>query len=158
MSELIDDLLQLSRVGDDTESMESVSLAELPNNCWQSVETGDATLQTKTSRTIQADPGRLAQLLENLMRNAVEHTSLSVTVTVGELEGGFYVEDDGSGIPEDSRNDVFDAGHTTIEEGTGFGLSIVKEVAEAHGWEITITEGSEGGARFEITNVEFETS
>jgi PAS domain S-box-containing protein len=158
MSELIDDLLQLSRVGDDTESMESVSLAELPNNCWQSVETGDATLQTRASRTIRADPSRLAQLFENLMRNAIEHTNQDVTVTVGELEGGFYIEDDGSGIPEDSRDDVVEAGHTTADKGTGFGLSIVKEVAEAHGWEVSIAEGSEGGARFEITNVEFETS
>jgi PAS domain S-box-containing protein len=158
MSELIDDLLQLSRVGDDTESRESVSLAEIPKNCWQNVETGDATLQTKANRTIRADPNRLAQLFENLMRNAVEHTSQDVTVTVGELEEGFYVEDDGSGIPEDSRDDVFDAGHTTTDEGTGFGLSIVKEVAEAHGWEVSIAEGSEGGARFEITNVEFEPS
>jgi len=158
MSELIDDLLQLSRVGDDTESMESVSLAELPNNCWQSVETGDATLHVEASCTIQADPSRLSQLFENLIRNAVEHTNQDVTVTVGELEGGFYIEDDGSGIPEDSRDDVFEAGHTTTDEGTGFGLSIVKEVAEAHGWEVSIAEGSEGGARFEITNVEFETS
>jgi signal transduction histidine kinase len=92
------------------------------------------------------------------MRNAIEHTSQNVTVTVGEVKNGFYIEDDGSGIPEDSRDDVFDAGHTTTDEGTGFGLSIVKGVAEAHGWEISITEGSEGGARFEITNVEFETS
>ena len=158
MSELIDDLLQLSRVGDDTESMESISLAEMSNNCWQSVETGDATLQMKTSRTIQADPSRLAQLFENLMRNAVEHTRQDITVTIGGIKDGFYVEDDGPGIPEDRRDNVFDAGHTTTDEGTGFGLSIVKEVAEAHGWDISIAEGSEGGARFEITNVEFETS
>jgi signal transduction histidine kinase len=138
--------------------MESVSLAELPNNCWQNVETGDATLQTKANRTIRADPNRLAQLFENLMRNAVEHTSQDVTVTIGELDDGFYVEDDGSGIPEDSRDDAFEAEYTTADEGTGFGLSIVKEVADAHGWDITITEGSEGGARFEITNVDFETS
>lgn len=158
MSKLIDHLLQLSRVGDNTDSMESVSLAEMPSDCWQSVETGDATLQTKANRTIRADPSRLAQLFENLIRNAVEHTNQDVTVTVGEFEDGFYVEDDGSGIPEDSRDDVLEAGHTTTDEGTGFGLSIVKEVTEAHGWEISIKEGPEGGARFEITNVDFETS
>ncbi|WP_246403641.1 two-component system sensor histidine kinase NtrB [Halobellus ruber] len=158
MSELIDDLLQLSRVGNDTDGMESVSLAEESKSCWQRVETGDATLQTKADRTVRADPSRLVQLFENLMRNAVEHTSQDVTVTVGELEDGFYVEDDGSGIPEDSRDDVFEAGYTTTDEGTGFGLSIVKDVAEAHGWEVSITEGSEGGARFGITNVDFETS
>jgi Signal transduction histidine kinase len=158
MSDLIDDLLQLSHTSDDADDRELVSLSELSNNCWQSVETGDATLQMKATRTVRADPSRLAQLFENLMRNAIEHTSQDVTVTVGEVEDGFYVEDDGSGIPEERRNDVFEAGYTTTEDGTGFGLSIVKEVAEAHGWDISITEGSEGGARFEITDVDFENS
>jgi len=125
--------------------MESVSLAEIPNNCWQRVETSDATLQTKASRTIRVDPSRLAQLFENLMQNAIKHTNQDVTVTVGELKRGFYVEDDDSGIPDDSRDDVFEAGHTTTAEGTGPGFSIVKEVAEAHGWEISIAEGLRAG-------------
>ncbi len=158
MSELIDDLLQLSRVGDDTDSIESVSLAEAAINCWQSVETGDATLQTNASRTIRADPSRLAQLFENLMRNAVRHADRNVTVTVGDSADGFYVSDDGDGIPDDERDDVFETGYTSTDDGTGFGLSIVNGVAEAHGWDISITTGSEGGARFEITNVCFETS
>jgi len=78
-----------------------------------------------------------------------------VTVTVGELPNGFYIEDTGPGIPEEAREDVFVAGYSTNEKGTGFGLSIAKRVAEAHGWEISVTEGSEGGARFEISDVEF---
>jgi signal transduction histidine kinase len=76
-------------------------------------------------------------------------------MTIGELDDGFYIEDDGPGIPEDERDDVFDAGFSTNEEGNGFGLSIVKRIVEAHGWEICITESSEGGTRFEITGVEF---
>ena len=71
------------------------------------------------------------------------------------LEDGFYVEDDGPGIPEENRTDIFDSGYSTTGEGTGFGLSIVKRVAEAHGWDITVTESEVGGARFEITGVEF---
>jgi len=157
MSDLIEDLLQLSRVSDDSESREVVSLAEISKNCWQNVETDSTALNIKTSRALRADPSRLAQLFENLMRNAIEHTGHDVTVTIGELEGGFYVEDDGSGIPEDSRDDVFEAGHTTTDEGTGFGLSIVDKVVETHGWDIDIVEGSEGGARFEITNIDFDT-
>nr|WP_079991684.1 ATP-binding protein [Halobaculum gomorrense] len=74
---------------------------------------------------------------------------------VGVLDDGFYIEDDGPGIPENKREDVFDAGYSTAEDGAGFGLSIVKHVAEAHGWEIQVTDGSEGGARFEITGIEF---
>ncbi|SMO55381.1 hybrid sensor histidine kinase/response regulator [Halorubrum cibi] len=79
-----------------------------------------------------------------------------VTITVGEIADGFYVEDDGVGIPRDAREDVFGPGYSTDEDGTGFGLSIVKRVVEAHGWEVRIADGTDGGARFEVTGVEFE--
>lgn len=47
------------------------------------------------------------------------------------------------------------AGYSTAEDGTGFGLSIVKQVAQAHGWDVCVTDCSDGGARFEITGIEF---
>jgi signal transduction histidine kinase len=109
----------------------------------------------QTDRAIHADQSRLRQVFENLMRNAVEHAGDNVTLTVGGLADGFYVADDGPGIPEDGREAVFDVGHSTKAEGTGFGLSIVRQIVEAHGWAITVTEGSQGGARFEITGVAF---
>jgi PAS domain S-box-containing protein len=76
----------------------------------------------------------------------------SVTVAVGPLadDGGFYVEDDGPGIPEEVREDIFESGYTTSERGTGFGLAIVEDIAEAHGWTVSIHEGRTGGARFEV--------
>jgi signal transduction histidine kinase len=64
------------------------------------------------------------------------------------------VEDDGPTIPEERRDEVFKAGYSTNEEGAGFGLSIVKEIIEAHGWDIRITDGADGGARFEFISVE----
>lgn len=64
-----------------------------------------------------------------------------------------YVED-GPGIDPTNRESVFKSGHSTTESGTGFGLGIVNEVVEAHGWDIRVTEGDGGGARFEITGVE----
>jgi signal transduction histidine kinase len=67
---------------------------------------------------------------------------------------GFYVADDGPGIPEGDRDSVFEPGYTTSEEGTGFGLAIVAEMVAAHGWEIQVTETDAGGARFEIIGVE----
>jgi len=45
-------------------------------------------------------------------------------------------------------------GYSTSEEGTGFGLGIVTQIVEAHGWEIAVTESEQGGARFEFTGVE----
>jgi signal transduction histidine kinase len=91
--------------------------------------------------------------------DAVEHESAAddgVTVTVGDLSDGFYVADDGPGVPLDDRDDVFEAGYSTTDTGTGFGLRIVQQVAEAHGWTIRLTESAVGGARFEIRGVEFE--
>lgn len=62
----------------------------------------------------------------------MDHGGEGVTVRAGRLEGGFYVEDDGPGIPAEERETVFDAGYSTTQAGTGFGLRIVQRVAEAH--------------------------
>ena len=85
----------------------------------------------------------------------VEHGGRNVTVTVGDLADGFHVSDDGPGIPDEERDRVFESGYTTAREGTGFGLSIVAEIVEAHDWEVRATESADGGARFEVTGVEF---
>ena len=158
METLIEDLLTLARGGDQVESPDPVVLQELAELAWENVATSMAQVcvETDNTRTLLADRSRLSQLLENLYRNAIEHSDEGVTVRVGELaEGrGLYVEDDGPGIPAEDRETVFEAGYSTAEGGTGFGLSIVEQVAEAHGWEIQATTGSDGGARFEITGVE----
>lgn len=156
MEELIDDLLILAKKGQAVGEFEPVDLAEVSQGCWESVLTEDAKLILETDRTIQADQSRLKQLLENLLRNAVEHGGTDVTITIGSLDTGFYVEDEGRGIPEVEREDVFAPGYSTDEDGTGFGLSIVKEIVDAHGWEIAVTESEGGGCRFEITGVEFD--
>ena len=155
MDALIEDLLTLAKEGDRISDTEPVDLAELSQNCWQNVKTTDAKIQIHTNQTIQADKSRLAQLLENLIRNAIEHGHGDMKITIGELEDGFYIEDNGPGISEDERDHVFEAGYSTSDGGTGFGLSIVEQVAGAHGWNIRVTDGTEDGARFEITGVEF---
>ena len=155
METLIEDLLELARQGESVGDREPVELAALVERCWANVDTNAATLEHDLTRTIQADESRLQQLFENMFRNAVEHGGATVTVQVGELRDGFYVEDDGPGIPESVRSEVFSLGYTSSDEGTGFGLSIVQEISEAHGWDISATEGSTGGARFEISGAEF---
>ena len=155
MRTLIEDLLTLAREGETVTDFEAVALTALVERCWANVETDEATLVTDTERTVQADKSRLKQLFENLIRNAIDHGGGDVTVTVGEMDTGFYVEDDGPGIPADEREAIFEAGYSTRADGTGFGLSIVKRIVEAHEWEIDVTDGGEGGARFEITGVEF---
>ena len=171
MVALIDDLLALARVGRMIEDVESVDLAALAEECWQGVETNDATLVVETERAVRADRRRFRQLVENLLRNSVEHGSTGsrpeaddsvehggedVTVVVGDTDGGFYVEDDGRGFSTDDRDRLFERGYSTSRDGTGFGLAIVEEVAEAHGWRVRATEGDSGGARVEVTGVEHD--
>jgi PAS domain S-box-containing protein len=152
---LLDDLLTLAREGETVSEVESIDLAATVDRCWQTVETEDATLAVETDRTIRADESRLKQLLGNLIHNAVDHGGPEVSVTVGELETGFFVADDGPGIDADARDRVFETGYSTADDGTGFGLTIVEEIVEAHGWDIAVTDDTADGARFEITGVEF---
>ena len=156
MGTLIEDLLTLAREGRPIEDLETVDLAALGADCWQTLETADAAVRFETDQTVCADRSRLRQLLENLLRNAVEHGGPGVCVTVGPLDGkhGFYVADDGPGIAPDTRGAVFEKGRSTTEDGTGFGLAIVEEIADAHGWTVTATESAVGGARFEVSDVD----
>ncbi|ESS06265.1 MAG: PAS sensor histidine kinase [uncultured archaeon A07HB70] len=152
---LVDDLLTLAREGEAVAEVGPVVLADVAEQSWRTAETPGATLDVDATQTIRADRSRLQQLFENLYRNAAEHSSGEVTVSVGATDGGFYVADTGPGIPESDREEVFEAGHSTVEEGTGFGLRIVEQIADAHGWAVGVTESERGGARFEFTGVGF---
>ena len=155
MESLIDDLVTLAKNGLQVESPSELVLEELVQNAWTTTDTTTATLTTRVEDLrVTADESRLRQPLENLFRNAVEHAGSEVEVTVGALEDGFYVADDGPGIPEDEHDKVFETGFTTSDGGTGFGLAIVEEIATAHGWTVEVTESAAGGARFEIRGVE----
>jgi signal transduction histidine kinase len=152
METLIDDVLTLAKEEDIVSNFEPIDLADFIETCWFNVETEAATLRIKTDRQIQASPIRSRQLFENLFRNAIEHGGENVTVTIGDLSHGFYIEDDGPGIPERDRDQIFEMGYST-GQGTGFGLNIVERIATAHGWQVEATEGNDGGARFEFRDV-----
>lgn len=154
MERLIDDLLTLARHGETESEPVPVRLDAVAEECAQTTVPSSVALSVETDATIVADEARLKQLLENLFANSVDHGGADVSITVGHLDGGFYVEDDGVVVPEDEREQVFDIGYSTSPDGTGFGLNIVKQAAAAHGWDVRVTDGDEGGARFEITGVE----
>ena len=156
METLIDDLLTLAREGERVNETHPVELASVVESCWLNVDTADATLTVESDLTLQADESRLQQLIENLIRNSVEHGGDGVSVAVGDLDDGegFFVADDGPGVDPDERATVFDVGYSTSEGGTGFGLRIVEQVAAAHGWDVRVTDDPElGGARFEVSGV-----
>ena len=115
---------------------------------------------------VAADPERLRTLLENLFINSVEHGSPGsraspddsvehgsldadsrITVTVGALPDGFYVAADGEGF-DVGPEEAIEYGTSGDPDGTGFGLAIVREIATAHGWSLSVED--DGGARFEF--------
>ena len=155
MERLIDDLVRLARHGERELEPTAVSLAALARECAKTTGLSAEQLSVVSDATIVADEARLRHMLENLFSNAGSHGGADVALSVGPIEGGFYVADDGEGIPEPERERVFRVGYSTSDEGTGVGLNLVKQVAETHGWDVRVTDSAAGGARFEITGVEF---
>ncbi|QKY16926.1 PAS domain-containing protein [Halorubrum sp. CBA1229] len=151
---IVEHTLTLAREGETVGDPEPVSIAAVAADSWATVDTGAGELAVETDRDVSADPDRLRNLFENLVRNAVEHGGSDVTIRVGDLPDGFYVADDGPGIPEEVADELFEPGQTGTEGNTGFGLAIVQEIANAHGWTVSATASDEGGARFEIRGVE----
>jgi signal transduction histidine kinase len=164
MEALIEDVLALAQQTDDVET-ERVDLGRVATEAWTNVDSPDARLECDLAAQVTGDRSRLLQAFENLFRNAIDHGPKDVTVRVGKLatesagDGidrppeqfpGFFVADDGPGIPADQRETVFERGYTTDAGGTGLGLAIVQAAVEAHGWAVRVTESSTGGARFEV--------
>lgn len=149
INQIIDNVLVLSQHGQIVREPQEVEISLVAEEAWENVETGDARLDVEDGEVV-AEETRLRTMLEKLIENSVEHGGEDVTVHVEPTEEGFVFEDDGAGIPEDKYERIFEHRYSTSEKGTGFGLSIVKSIVEAHDWEITVTEGSEGGARFEV--------
>lgn len=156
VDDIVESVLTLARHGQTVTDPVPTDLSETAENAWKNVETMEATLQIDTAadRDLYGDSTRLTTLFENLFRNALDHVGSDVTVSVGVLEDGtsFYVTDDGPGIPEENHERIFESGFTTRSDGTGYGLAIVKEVVDAHDWDITIGE-RKPGACFEIHGV-----
>jgi len=155
MDTMIEELRTMARAENIVDDKQTLELKALAVDAWQTAQTDGATLEMDIDEdvVVEGTGELLRNVFENLFRNAVDHNEPPITVRVGALGGnpeGFYVEDTGEGIAEDRREEVFEHGYTTSEEGTGFGLSVVSDLISAHEWNITLTESSDGGARFEI--------
>jgi PAS domain S-box-containing protein len=150
---MIDKIAKLAQGGTLPEEPKPVDLESVAEMCWHNTVGRDRELIVDSEVTVTADESRLQSLLENLFLNAVEHGNAE-TIHIGKLDDdGFYVEDDGTGLPDTDPERVFEAGYTTSEDGTGLGLSIVKNIADTHEWSTDVRESDGGGVRFEFTDV-----
>ena len=155
---IVTDMKQLVDHGSEVEETDWVRLSDVAAVCWSGTQCAEeSALDVSEDGYLQADESRLKQLFENLFWNACDHAGPEPSVTVGLLDDGFFVADDGPGIPPEKRDDVLSVGFTTSDDDhSGFGLAIVREIARAHGWHIEITDSEAGGARFEFHGIDIQ--
>ncbi|MEO3871171.1 DUF4153 domain-containing protein [Nonomuraea sp. B12E4] len=156
LGRLVTQLLDLSRLDSGTRliELEAIELAPLIEQAVREAGLAreDVTIRPSVPAdlVVRADPDLLAQVLANLLDNAVRHSPPEGVVTVtGAAEGPgvrMAVADQGPGIPESARGRVFerfsrlDAGRAADSGGAGLGLAIVKEIVELHGGSVRIDD------------------
>ncbi|GAB3691002.1 hypothetical protein GCM10028857_27920 [Salinarchaeum chitinilyticum] len=140
MDELIDDILALVQPGTPDEALAWLDLREAIEATWERIDAPAASLTVAVPAGIEilAADGLFRQLVENLLKNSVQHAGAEVAIEVGLTATGFYVADDGPGVDAENPDRVFEYGYT--EGGTGLGLAIVEEIAEYHRWEPAVGE------------------
>jgi signal transduction histidine kinase len=112
----------------------------------------------KSQITIEADEQLLRQALFNLLLNAIQAVDQNGDIQVvanrlGPLEAFLEVRDNGPGVPEEYRTEIFKPYFTTQPNGTGLGLAVVQQIVLAHGWEIECVPNSPKGAIFRISHL-----
>jgi two-component system, OmpR family, sensor kinase len=174
ITRLVDDLLLLAKT-EQTEflRLETIDLPSFVSELWDGVSLlaeRRYELGAIPPGELRADPDRLAQVLRNLVGNAIENTAERVGLVrlrVEHVPGGhvrFLVEDDGPGIPPAERERVFERFHRIdpardrASGGAGLGLAIVRAIVQAHGGRVAASESPEGGARIEIELAGFAAS
>ncbi|MGE5396598.1 MAG: sensor histidine kinase [Chitinophagales bacterium] len=163
LSRLVDDLLTLARLGAGQPlQRQKIDIHPLLNEIVQQAlilhPERRITVESMVGLSLLADPDRLRQALDNLIRNALQHTPSKARITLGaEAESRYmrlWVHDTGPGIPPDQLNHVFERfwradPSRSRNRGSGLGLAIVAAVAEAHeGY--TRVESSTSGTTFSI--------
>jgi signal transduction histidine kinase len=165
LQHLVDDLLDLARhegVGTPAAPREPVDLDDLVQRAARRVRaSGRVRLDTSGvgAAQVQGDPGQLGRLVTNLLDNAVRHAASTVAISLRQDDDAtaeLVVADDGPGIADADRTRVFepftrlDEARTAGTGGAGLGLTIVRDIALAHGGTVTVEDHPGGGARFVV--------
>ena len=166
MNQLIDKLLELARAGAAGLKHERTNLRELAAIAVERAATVAAQREVKVDLARGAeivadvDADAITIVLDNLIRNAIDHSPKGETITVTVGPGSrFVVEDRGPGVPSDQRERIFQpfarANNSRADRaagtGLGLGLAICKRIVAGHRGSIDIADRAGGGARFEVT-------
>jgi len=156
LSGLVDETATLLLAGGPVTETDWIDLTDAVRLSWDVAGGPDAELEVAPLGRIEANWSCVTRMLENLFRNAIEHAGREVTVRVGPLPAGdgFYIEDDGPGLAPSEAADLFEFDWSSTNPQRGFGLNIVEWIADAHGWEMGLSEADPGGVRFEFSGVD----
>jgi signal transduction histidine kinase len=162
LQRLVDNLLLLARV--DSAAPARSDIVELDDIVLEEArQVGSTATSLDTTKVTAArargDADQLRRVVRNLLDNAVHHAQSAVRIELSASATGatMIVDDDGPGIPDDAREQIFDR-FTRLDEartkqagGTGLGLAIAREIVERHGGTISAAATSDRGARLVVT-------
>ncbi|WP_407189655.1 sensor histidine kinase [Bradyrhizobium centrosematis] len=100
------------------------------------------------------DTAALERALTNLVQNAIQHGPRRGTIGIRvDRPASIEVTDEGTGIPADQREQIFEPFYrlTPLDRGAGLGLNMVREIVQLHGGHVSVTDGPHGGACFRMT-------
>lgn len=123
------------------------------------IEEKEILLQTSGDQlTVEADEQLLRQSLFNLVMNAIQAVAKQGEIQVfakrrDGSEASLEIRDNGPGVPEQQRAEIFKPYFTTQEKGTGLGLAVVQQIVLAHGWEIECLPNMPRGTVFRLTHL-----
>ncbi|MCU4744128.1 PAS domain S-box protein [Natronoglomus mannanivorans] len=164
MTEMIDGLLEYSRVDTQGESFEPVDLDDLLEDVLDDlqfrIEESDAQITAESLPTVRGDASQLRRVLQNLVTNAIAYSGdepprIAIEAERRGQQCVLSVRDEGIGIAPDDQDrifDIFQRLHTRDEhEGTGMGLSLSRRIVERHGGRIWVESESGEGTTFSLT-------
>ncbi|MEO8895976.1 MAG: sensor histidine kinase, partial [Rhizomicrobium sp.] len=162
MEHMLDDYLAFAR-GEGGEEAEEADLGELVRDTATAAAKARAvaderlTIAAPEHVVMSVKKAALRRCLTNLVDNAFKASRhVAVTLTRGERHALIVVEDDGPGIPENRREEAFrpfhrlDEGRNLQKGGSGLGLAIARDIARAHGGDITLDDSAMGGLKATI--------
>jgi PAS domain-containing protein len=141
----------------DTEwATEPLLLGEVAGVAWNHVLGEAGSHEVKGGQAVLAHRGLLLRLFEHLFRTLLQYAEGATAIDVGVTAGGFYVEDDGAGIPHEER--AYEGDSQSAADATrGAGILVARRAAKRMDWELSVTGTDDDGTRFEVTGVRFVT-
>lgn len=149
----VNDFTTLARYGQTIERLEAVDFGTAVEDAWWNTETGEMERNVLGEGTLEADPGRLRELLGNIFVFA--RMNEAETVSIELFESGFAVADDGN--PPDENTELYlEFGESVPTAQAGMKLPNAKTFAHVHGWEIEIETEYQDGVRVVVSDVSTE--